>query len=158
MSPPANTDLGYTPPDGGWGWAVVFGASISVGFAYSFPKAFTVYFKELRMVFNVSYSQIAWVTSIMCATTYGGGYNGTKVSKDSSVTMKSNPGRTLKVNSKTLCLMWRTTANECKEQSSGGKRKQTDHLYPQEHQAAAFCTRAQGSDPVSDSHVFSSQL
>ncbi|XP_064012144.1 monocarboxylate transporter 2-like isoform X2 [Pogoniulus pusillus] len=73
MSPPASSDLGYVPPDGGWGWAVVFGASISVGFAYTFPKAFTVYFKELQSVYSISYSQIAWITSIMAATTYGGG-------------------------------------------------------------------------------------
>ncbi|XP_068010419.1 monocarboxylate transporter 2-like isoform X2 [Melanerpes formicivorus] len=73
MSPPVSSDLGYVPPDGGWGWAVVFGASISVGFAYTFPKAFTIYFKELQAVYSISYSQIAWITSIMCATTYGGG-------------------------------------------------------------------------------------
>lgn len=73
MSPPVSLDLGYVPPDGGWGWAVVFGASISVGFAYTFPKAFTIYFKELQAVYSISYSQIAWITSIMCATTYGGG-------------------------------------------------------------------------------------
>lgn len=73
MSPPVPSDLGYVPPDGGWGWAVVFGASVSVGFAYTFPKAFTIYFKELQAVYGISYSQIAWITSIMCATTYGGG-------------------------------------------------------------------------------------
>ncbi|XP_027745099.1 monocarboxylate transporter 2-like [Empidonax traillii] len=73
MSPPVLSDLGYVPPDGGWGWAVVFGASISIGFAFTFPKAFTVYFKEIQAVFSISYSQIAWTTSIMCATTYGGG-------------------------------------------------------------------------------------
>ncbi|KFP30542.1 Monocarboxylate transporter 2, partial [Colius striatus] len=61
------------PPDGGWGWAVVFGASISIGFPYSFPKAFTIYFKELQAVYSISYSQVAWITSILCATTYGGG-------------------------------------------------------------------------------------
>ncbi|KAM9533721.1 monocarboxylate transporter 2-like isoform 1-T2 [Guaruba guarouba] len=75
MSPPVSSDLGYVPPDGGWGWAVVFGASISVGFAYTFPKAFTIYFKELQAVYSISYSQIAWITSIMCATTYGGDFD-----------------------------------------------------------------------------------
>lgn len=73
MSPPVNADLGYTPPDGGWGWAIVFGASISAGFAYSFPKAFTIFYKELQDIYNISYGQIAWISSIMCATTYGGG-------------------------------------------------------------------------------------
>lgn len=73
MAPPVLSDLGYVPPDGGWGWAVVFGASISIGFAFTFPKAFTIYFKEIQGVFGISYSQLAWTTSIMCATTYGGG-------------------------------------------------------------------------------------
>ncbi|RLV99661.1 hypothetical protein DV515_00009588, partial [Chloebia gouldiae] len=72
MSPAVLSDLGYVPPDGGWGWAVVFGASISIGFAFTFPKAFTIYFREIQAVFSISYSQIAWTTSIMCATTYGG--------------------------------------------------------------------------------------
>uniref|UniRef100_A0A8C7E9K8 Monocarboxylate transporter 2-like n=1 Tax=Nothoprocta perdicaria TaxID=30464 RepID=A0A8C7E9K8_NOTPE len=67
------SDLGYVPPDGGWGWAVVFGASISVGFAYTFPKAFTIYYKELQDFFGTSYSEIAWVSSITLATTYGAG-------------------------------------------------------------------------------------
>ncbi|XP_049327399.1 monocarboxylate transporter 2 [Astyanax mexicanus] len=65
--------LGYTPPDGGWGWVVVFGAFISIGFSYAFPKALTVYFKEIRKHFGVSYSQIAWVSSIMLAVMYAGG-------------------------------------------------------------------------------------
>uniref|UniRef100_A0A8C0J7Q3 Major facilitator superfamily (MFS) profile domain-containing protein n=1 Tax=Chelonoidis abingdonii TaxID=106734 RepID=A0A8C0J7Q3_CHEAB len=63
----------YTPPDGGWGWAVVFGAFISIGFSYAFPKAIAIFFKEIQDVFGTSYSEIAWVSSIMLATTYGGG-------------------------------------------------------------------------------------
>uniref|UniRef100_A0A3B1IM79 Major facilitator superfamily (MFS) profile domain-containing protein n=1 Tax=Astyanax mexicanus TaxID=7994 RepID=A0A3B1IM79_ASTMX len=72
-SPPTVKMLGYTPPDGGWGWVVVFGAFISIGFSYAFPKALTVYFKEIRKHFGVSYSQIAWVSSIMLAVMYAGG-------------------------------------------------------------------------------------
>lgn len=73
MSPPANTHLAYSPPDGGWGWAVVFGAFISIGFSYAFPKAIAIFFKEIQDFFGTSYSEIAWVSSIMLATTYGGG-------------------------------------------------------------------------------------
>ncbi|XP_074861327.1 monocarboxylate transporter 2-like [Carettochelys insculpta] len=73
MSPPAITALAYTPPDGGWGWAVVFGAFISIGFSYAFPKAIAIFFKEIQDFFGTSYSEIAWVSSIMLATTYGGG-------------------------------------------------------------------------------------
>ncbi|KAA0706877.1 Monocarboxylate transporter 2 [Triplophysa tibetana] len=67
------TDLDYTPPDGGWGWVVVFASFISIGFAYSFPKSLTIYFKEIQEHFIISYSEIAWVSSIMMATTYAGG-------------------------------------------------------------------------------------
>lgn len=62
-----------SPPDGGWGWVVVFGAFISIGFSYAFPKALTMYFKEIQRHFGVSYSQIAWVSSIMLAVMYAGG-------------------------------------------------------------------------------------
>uniref|UniRef100_UPI0037E7977A monocarboxylate transporter 2-like n=1 Tax=Semicossyphus pulcher TaxID=241346 RepID=UPI0037E7977A len=73
MPPAAATKLGYTPPDGGWGWAVVFGAFISIGFSYAFPKSLTIYFKEIQEYFAVSYSQIAWVSSVMLASMYAGG-------------------------------------------------------------------------------------
>ncbi|MBN3294035.1 MOT2 protein, partial [Polypterus senegalus] len=73
MPPPPTTNLGYIPPDGGWGWAVVFGAFMSIGFSYAFPKALTIYFKEIQEFFSVSYSEIAWVSSIMLATMYAGG-------------------------------------------------------------------------------------
>lgn len=73
MPPPAAGNLGYTPPDGGWGWAVVFGAFISIGFSYAFPKSLTIYYKEIQEYFSVSYSQIAWVSSVMLASMYAGG-------------------------------------------------------------------------------------
>ncbi|XP_028680872.2 monocarboxylate transporter 2-like [Erpetoichthys calabaricus] len=73
MPPPPTTNLGYIPPDGGWGWPVVFGAFMSIGFSYAFPKALTIYFKEIQEFFSVSYSEIAWVSSIMLATMYAGG-------------------------------------------------------------------------------------
>ncbi|XP_036447632.1 monocarboxylate transporter 2 [Colossoma macropomum] len=73
MPPATATNLGYTPPDGGWGWAVVFGSFISIGFSYAFPKSLTIYFKEIQEYFSISYSEIAWVSSIMLATMYAGG-------------------------------------------------------------------------------------
>lgn len=69
MPPPVQ----YAPPDGGWGWVVVFGAFISIGFSYAFPKAITVFFKEIQEIFNTSYSEIAWISSIMLAVMYAGG-------------------------------------------------------------------------------------
>uniref|UniRef100_A0A8C6UV76 Solute carrier family 16 member 7 n=1 Tax=Neogobius melanostomus TaxID=47308 RepID=A0A8C6UV76_9GOBI len=73
MPPPATSNLGYTPPDGGWGWVVVFSAFISIGFSYAFPKSLTVFFKEIQEYFSVSYSEIAWVSSVMLATMYAAG-------------------------------------------------------------------------------------
>ncbi|KAL3064631.1 hypothetical protein OYC64_000804 [Pagothenia borchgrevinki] len=73
MPPAAKSKLGYTPPDGGWGWVVVFGAFISIGFSYAFPKSLTIYFKEIQAYFSVSYSEIAWLSSVMLASMYAGG-------------------------------------------------------------------------------------
>ncbi|XP_008103608.1 monocarboxylate transporter 2 isoform X1 [Anolis carolinensis] len=73
MPPPAEKDLAYTPPDGGWGWAVVLGAFVSIGFSYAFPKGIAIFFKEIQDFFGTSYSEIAWVSSIMLAAMYGGG-------------------------------------------------------------------------------------
>ncbi|KAG8557069.1 hypothetical protein GDO81_018321 [Engystomops pustulosus] len=73
MAPAVMGDLGYTPPDGGWGWVVVFGAFISMGFSYSFCKAVTVFFKEIQQFFGASYSEIAWISSLLLAAMYAGG-------------------------------------------------------------------------------------
>lgn len=64
---------GYTPPEGGWGWLVVVGAFISIGFSYATAKSITVFFKEIEVIFNASSSQVSWISSIMLAVTYGGG-------------------------------------------------------------------------------------
>ncbi|XP_025908448.1 monocarboxylate transporter 2-like [Nothoprocta perdicaria] len=69
--PPAGP--GASPPDGAWGWVVVFGAFVSIGFAYAFPKGIAIFFKEIQDFFGTSYSEIAWVSSITLATTYGAG-------------------------------------------------------------------------------------
>lgn len=73
MPPAETTNLAYTPPDGGWGWAVVFGAFISIGFSYAFPKSLTIYFNEIQEYFSISYSEIAWLSSVMLASMYAGG-------------------------------------------------------------------------------------
>ncbi|XP_029989340.1 monocarboxylate transporter 2-like [Sphaeramia orbicularis] len=73
MSPTPVQQLGNKPPDGGWGWMVVFGAHISIGFAYSTPKALSIFFKEIQKDLLVSYSDIAWISSIMLAAMYAGG-------------------------------------------------------------------------------------
>ncbi|KAM9482627.1 monocarboxylate transporter 1-like [Clarias gariepinus] len=65
--------MGYTPPEGGWGWVVVVGAFISIGFSYAFPKSITVFFKEIETIFQASSSQVSWISSIMLAVMYGAG-------------------------------------------------------------------------------------
>nr|XP_056723514.1 monocarboxylate transporter 1 [Euleptes europaea] len=73
MAPVIGGPVGYTPPEGGWGWAVVVGAFISIGFSYAFPKSITVFFKEIEIIFNASSSKVSWISSIMLAVMYGGG-------------------------------------------------------------------------------------
>lgn len=66
-------DSGVKAPDGGWGWAVLFGCFIITGFSYAFPKAVSVFFKELIREFGVGYSDTAWISSILLAMLYGTG-------------------------------------------------------------------------------------
>ncbi|KAM6927935.1 monocarboxylate transporter 2-like [Xenentodon cancila] len=73
MSPMPTDVQSHKPLDGGWGWMVVFGAHISIGFAYSTPKALSIFFKEIQEDLRASYSEIAWISSIMLAVMYGGG-------------------------------------------------------------------------------------
>ncbi|XP_036615175.1 monocarboxylate transporter 2 [Trichosurus vulpecula] len=73
MPPAASGPPQYPPPDGGWGWIVVLGSFISIGFSYAFPKAITVFFKEIQEIFHSTYSEIAWISSIMLAVMYAGG-------------------------------------------------------------------------------------
>ncbi|XP_055484794.1 monocarboxylate transporter 1 [Psammomys obesus] len=73
MPPAIGGPVGYTPPDGGWGWAVVVGAFISIGFSYAFPKSITVFFKEIEVIFSATTSEVSWISSIMLAVMYAGG-------------------------------------------------------------------------------------
>ncbi|CAI5648588.1 monocarboxylate transporter 1 [Oreochromis niloticus] len=73
MPPAVGGPVGYTPPEGGWGWAVVLGAFISIGFSYAFPKSITVFFKDIEVIFNATPSQVSWISSIMLAVMYAGG-------------------------------------------------------------------------------------
>ncbi|KAK2910737.1 monocarboxylate transporter 4 [Channa argus] len=64
---------GVKAPDGGWGWAVLTGCFVITGFSYAFPKAVSVFFKELIREFDVGYSDTAWISSILLAMLYGTG-------------------------------------------------------------------------------------
>uniref|UniRef100_A0A8C1C5P8 Solute carrier family 16 member 3b n=1 Tax=Cyprinus carpio carpio TaxID=630221 RepID=A0A8C1C5P8_CYPCA len=65
-------DSGVKAPDGGWGWAVLFGCFVITGFSYAFPKAVSVFFKELIREFGVGYSDTAWISSILLAIIFCG--------------------------------------------------------------------------------------
>ncbi|XP_033943194.1 monocarboxylate transporter 1-like [Pseudochaenichthys georgianus] len=73
MPPAPSGPVGCEPPEGGWGWAVVVGAFISIGFSYAFPKSITVFFKEIEVIFDATPSQVSWISSIMLAVMYAGG-------------------------------------------------------------------------------------
>ncbi|XP_056325688.1 monocarboxylate transporter 3 [Danio aesculapii] len=60
-------------PDGGWGWVVLLGGFVITGFSYAFPKAISVYFKELMHDFGCGYKDTAWISSIILAMLYGSG-------------------------------------------------------------------------------------
>ncbi|XP_051270422.1 monocarboxylate transporter 2-like [Dicentrarchus labrax] len=73
MSPAPADELDHKPLDGGWGWMVVFGAHISIGFAYATPKVLSIFFKEIQEDLGSSFSEIALISSIMLAAMYAGG-------------------------------------------------------------------------------------
>ncbi|XP_030611724.1 monocarboxylate transporter 4 [Archocentrus centrarchus] len=68
-----NGPPGVKAPDGGWGWAVLAGCFVITGFSYAFPKAVSIFFKELIQEFEVGYSDTAWISSILLAMLYGTG-------------------------------------------------------------------------------------
>ncbi|XP_041633915.1 monocarboxylate transporter 4 [Cheilinus undulatus] len=72
-APVDSGDVGVKAPDGGWGWAVLAGCFVITGFSYAFPKAVSVFFKELIREFGVGYSDTAWISSILLAMLYGTG-------------------------------------------------------------------------------------
>ncbi|XP_006886157.1 PREDICTED: monocarboxylate transporter 2-like [Elephantulus edwardii] len=107
MPPPGGeTQLQYTPPDGGWGWVVVGASFISIGFSYAFPKAVTVFFKEIQEIFSTSYSEIAWISSIMLAVMYAGG-------PISSVLVNKYGSRPVVITGGLLCCLGMVSASFC---------------------------------------------
>ncbi|XP_061840471.1 monocarboxylate transporter 2 [Nerophis lumbriciformis] len=106
MPPPVTGPPAVPPPDGGWGWAVVLASFISIGFSYAFPKAITVFFKDIQVIFDASYSQIAWISSIMLAVMYAAG-------PISSILVNTYGCRPIVMMGGCLCALGMTLASFC---------------------------------------------
>ncbi|XP_037099298.1 monocarboxylate transporter 2-like [Syngnathus acus] len=106
MPPPVAGPPAVPPPDGGWGWAVVVASFISIGFSYAFPKAITVFFKDIQIIFDASYSEIAWISSIMLAVMYAAG-------PVSSVLVNTYGCRPIVMMGGCLCAVGMTLASFC---------------------------------------------
>lgn len=55
------------------GRMVLLSCFVVFGFSYTFPKAISVYFKELMRDLFVGHSDTAWISSIILAMLYGSG-------------------------------------------------------------------------------------
>lgn len=95
---------GVKAPDGGWGWAVLAGCFVITGFSYAFPKAVSVFFKELIQEFGVGYSDTAWISSILLAMLYGTG--NTRTPKYQNTLLNC-------IKSVNLCCLFQRTSVQC---------------------------------------------
>ncbi len=68
-----DTPILPTPPDGGWGWVIVFGCFmvhvIADGVAYSFG----VFLDEFLVYFGLGRGATGWLGSLMIGVTWGSG-------------------------------------------------------------------------------------
>ncbi|XP_067143093.1 monocarboxylate transporter 12-like [Centruroides vittatus] len=60
----------FVPPDGGWGWIVVFSSFMIHVIADGVTYTFGIFYTEFLKYFNDSKGTTAWVTSIMVGTTF----------------------------------------------------------------------------------------
>ena len=49
---------GIKAPDGGWGWAILWGCFVITGFSYAFPKAVSAYKDSYRQSYGFSGSHV----------------------------------------------------------------------------------------------------
>lgn len=66
-------DVLPTPPDGGWGWMVVFGSFMIHVFADGFTYTFGIFYVHLLNYFQVSKAAASWIVSILVGVTLGSG-------------------------------------------------------------------------------------
>lgn len=62
-----------SPPDGGWGWMVVFASFMIHVLADGFTYTFGIYFVQLVQYYNASAAATSWIASILVGVTLGSG-------------------------------------------------------------------------------------
>lgn len=62
-----------TPPDGGWGWAVVFASFMIHVLADGFTYTFGIYFVQLVQYYDATAAATSWIASILVGVTLGTG-------------------------------------------------------------------------------------
>lgn len=62
-----------TPPDGGWGWMVVFASFMIHVLADGFTYTFGIYFVHLMLYYKASAAATSWIASILVGVTLGSG-------------------------------------------------------------------------------------
>ena len=56
------------PPDGGYGWAIVFGAALTHFFLVGSARSLGLVYEDLRVKFGGTAAQTAWVAAIFNTT------------------------------------------------------------------------------------------
>ena len=62
-----------TPPDGGWGWMVVFGSFIIHVIADGVAYSFGIFYIEFLEYFQAGRGPTGWIGSLMVGITWGSG-------------------------------------------------------------------------------------
>ena len=62
-----------TPPDGGWGWMVVFGSFIIHVIADGVAYSFGIFYIEFLEFFGAGRGPTGWIGSLMVGITWGSG-------------------------------------------------------------------------------------
>jgi len=73
MEEDEDDEVRVVPPDGGWGWMVVFSSFLIHIIADGIVYSFGIFFVEFVDYFDASHSETAWIASILVGLTLGSG-------------------------------------------------------------------------------------